>query len=162
MAAKLPVRRCALTAPFHPCHARLHAVRRFLSVALSLGLPPAAVSSYRSLVKPGLSSPQGLPPRSAAVWFTRSISIAGGGGGGQAFSAGCAAKKIDILLKKPLIIWAFCIIIKNRDRENNQHKPCGGMGAGCLVSQWKCCFGLFLGFYEHFRKQGGGGMWPSR
>ncbi len=48
--------RCALTAPFHPC---CHARRRFgglLSVALSLGSPPAAVSRHRVSMEPGLSS----------------------------------------------------------------------------------------------------------
>lgn len=43
--------------------------RRFLSVALSLGSPPAAVSSYRSLEEPGLSS-EGFWP-SAAVCLAR-------------------------------------------------------------------------------------------
>jgi len=43
--------------------------RRFLSVALSLGSPPAAVSSYRSLEEPGLSSEglSGPPPPSVLL-----------------------------------------------------------------------------------------------
>ncbi len=58
--APLPERRCALTAPFHPClRARLAPARTggLFSVALSLGSPPPAVSRHRIPVEPGLSSP---------------------------------------------------------------------------------------------------------
>jgi hypothetical protein len=44
----LPGARCALAAPFHPCPRRLAAgAGGFLSVALSLGSPPPAVSRHR-------------------------------------------------------------------------------------------------------------------
>ena len=51
----LPGPRCALTAPFHPYPCR--GVGGLLSVALSLGSPPAAVSRHRISMEPGLSSP---------------------------------------------------------------------------------------------------------
>ena len=54
-----PRRRCALTAPFHPCHPRSRP-REFggmLSVALSLGSPPLAVSQHAALWSPD------FPPR---------------------------------------------------------------------------------------------------
>ena len=65
--ATSPPPRCALTAPFHPCchvsplragHASAGTVRfgGLLSVALSLGSPPAAVSRHRVSMEPGLSS----------------------------------------------------------------------------------------------------------
>ena len=49
-----PAARCALTAPFHPCPG----LRRggLLSVALSLGSPPAGVTRHRRSAEPGLSS----------------------------------------------------------------------------------------------------------
>ena len=50
----LPEARCALTAPFHPYPRQ--AAGGLFSVALSLGLPPAAVSRHRVLLEPGLSS----------------------------------------------------------------------------------------------------------
>ena len=50
----LPAARCALTAPFHPYPSRR--TGGLFSVALSLGLPPAAVSRHRVFVEPGLSS----------------------------------------------------------------------------------------------------------
>src|SRR5690348_1669108 len=62
----LPGPRCALTAPFHPCHAGHGGL---LSVALSLGSPPPAVSRHRISMEPGLSSPQGYP-RGAATRST--------------------------------------------------------------------------------------------
>jgi len=60
--------RCAFTTPFHPCcHGPSSGeVGRFgglLSVALSLGSPPAAVSRHRVSMEPGLSS-TGLRPQS--------------------------------------------------------------------------------------------------
>ncbi len=45
--------RCALTPPFHPCHGNRGGL---LSVALSLGSPPPAVSRHRVSMEPGLSS----------------------------------------------------------------------------------------------------------
>ena len=56
----LPVPRCALTAPFHPCR-RPKPVGGLLSVALSLGSPPPGVTRHRVSVEPGLSSPRGFP-----------------------------------------------------------------------------------------------------
>jgi len=52
----LPQARCALTAPFHPCHRGLPRSGGLFSVALSLGSPPAAVSRHRVIKEPGLSS----------------------------------------------------------------------------------------------------------
>ena len=71
----LPSARCALTAPFHPYSAPSFRITTQLtlaglprrsciaakagglfSVALSLGLPPAAVNRHRSFKEPGLSS----------------------------------------------------------------------------------------------------------
>jgi hypothetical protein len=52
----LPEARCALTAPFHPCHCGLPRTGGLISVALSLGSPPAAVSRHRQSLEPGLSS----------------------------------------------------------------------------------------------------------
>ncbi|CDX20409.1 hypothetical protein MPLA_1190089 [Mesorhizobium sp. ORS 3359] len=51
----LPVARWALTPPFHPCRGRSRG--GLLSVALSLGSPPPAVSRHRVSMEPGLSSP---------------------------------------------------------------------------------------------------------
>src|SRR5512142_1876272 len=51
----LPETRCALTAPFQPCRG-FRPVGGFISVALSLGLPPADVIRHRVSVEPGLSS----------------------------------------------------------------------------------------------------------
>lgn len=63
MAAQSPARRCALTAPFHP----YLQCRRYISVALSLGSPPAAVSRYSCPVEPGLSSDRRFRALPAAV-----------------------------------------------------------------------------------------------
>lgn len=55
----LPEARCALTAPFQPYRPRSPkglADWRYVSVALSLGLPPADVIRHRASVEPGLSS----------------------------------------------------------------------------------------------------------
>ena len=55
----LPAARCALTAPFHPCRPlrpKAPWARRYVSVALSLGLPPPGVTRHRACVEPGLSS----------------------------------------------------------------------------------------------------------
>ena len=62
----LPVARWALTPPFHPCPENGSAERRggLLSVALSLGSPPAAVSRHRRSLEPGLSSTGRVWPRS--------------------------------------------------------------------------------------------------
>ena len=56
----LPVPRCALTAPFHPC-CLLRGSGSF-SVALSLGLPPPDVIRHRMSMEPGLSSPKAFRP----------------------------------------------------------------------------------------------------
>ena len=53
----LPIARCALTAPFHPYLSWPKPEGGLLSVALSLGSPPAAVSRHRVSMEPGLSSP---------------------------------------------------------------------------------------------------------
>ena len=50
-----PVARWALTPPFHPCPGKCRG--GLLSVALSLGSPPPAVSRHRVSMEPGLSSP---------------------------------------------------------------------------------------------------------
>ncbi len=50
----LPSARWALTPPFHPCRENRGGL---LSVALSLGSPPPAVSRHRVSMEPGLSSP---------------------------------------------------------------------------------------------------------
>src|SRR4051812_44323597 len=58
----LPEARCALTAPFRPCpRGHWPCAGGLLSVALSLGSPPPAVSRHRIPVEPGLSS--ALPQR---------------------------------------------------------------------------------------------------
>jgi len=51
----LPEARCALAAPFHP-YLPANRVGGLLSVALSLGLPPAGVTRHRCSAEPGLSS----------------------------------------------------------------------------------------------------------
>ena len=48
-------------------------IGRLLSVALSLGSPPAAVSRYSCSVEPGLSSGKAFRRLSAAVQLTRII-----------------------------------------------------------------------------------------
>ena len=57
----LPAARCALTAPFHLRRAETRC--DLLSVALSLGSPPPAVTRHRRSVEPGLSSPRLREPR---------------------------------------------------------------------------------------------------
>jgi hypothetical protein len=53
----LPLARCALTAPFHPYpQGQRPNAGGMVSVALSLGSPPPAVSRHRVPVEPGLSS----------------------------------------------------------------------------------------------------------
>src|SRR6202167_832343 len=54
----LPLARCALTAPFHPCRGK-NATHRggLFSVALSLGSHPPDVIRHRLSMEPGLSSP---------------------------------------------------------------------------------------------------------
>src|SRR5208283_1373072 len=66
----LPERRCALTSPFHPYPGRTR--RRYVSVALSLGSPPPAVSRHRISVEPGLSS-RGFPPAAVQPSGTPSL-----------------------------------------------------------------------------------------
>ena len=72
----LPVARWALTPPFHPspasksaplslhvrCRGPIYRRGGLLSVALSLGLPPPAVSRRRVSLEPGLSSPAAFRP----------------------------------------------------------------------------------------------------
>ena len=53
----------SLTPPFHP----YLQCRRYLSVALVLGSPPAGVTRYPCPAKPGLSSPAAFRPAAAAV-----------------------------------------------------------------------------------------------
>ena len=84
----LPGARCALAAPFHPCHRPgLRAGSGGLfSVALSLGSPPPAINRHRISVEPGLSSvafarDSGCP----AVWRAQT---GRGGAGGQQGSEG--------------------------------------------------------------------------
>src|SRR6185295_19795276 len=59
-----PEARCALTAPFHPCRCGLPRAGGLFSVALSLGLPPAAVSRHRQSLLPGPSTTARLWPQS--------------------------------------------------------------------------------------------------
>src|SRR5471030_2056190 len=61
MPLRLPVARCALAAPFHPCLflaplAGRSDIGGLLSVALSLGSPPPGVTRHRRSAEPGLSS----------------------------------------------------------------------------------------------------------
>ena len=65
MPVPLPVPRCALTAPFHPCLLRREGGS--FSVALSLGLPPPEVIRHRMSMEPGLSSPLGLSALAGAA-----------------------------------------------------------------------------------------------
>ena len=71
----LPPTRCALTAPFHPCLIRTQG--GLLSVALSLGSPPPAVSRHRVSMEPGLSSPRRVSPLPEGdhptVWTTCTV-----------------------------------------------------------------------------------------
>ena len=63
--AMSPRRRCALTAPFHPCHPRGFP-REFggvFSVALSLGSPPLAVNQHAALWSPDFPPRPKTPPR---------------------------------------------------------------------------------------------------
>ena len=59
----------ALTPPFHPCQGHIADVpfRRYISVALVLGSPPAGVTRYPYPVEPGLSSSGTFRYPSAAV-----------------------------------------------------------------------------------------------
>ncbi len=76
-----PVTGWALTPPFHPyltpqnqygfAGARYRAARRYLSVALVLGSPPAGVTRYPCPAEPGLSSDRSFRLRPAAVCLTR-------------------------------------------------------------------------------------------
>ncbi len=64
---------CALTAPFHPyCVHPKELTKRYLSVALVLGSPPAGVTRYPCPAKPGLSS------RSAFRHFPAAVQPGGG------------------------------------------------------------------------------------
>ena len=74
----LPQARCALTAPFHPCLCGLPRAGGLLSVALSLGSPPAAVSRHRRSLEPGLSSTGRVWPQSLIARQRPSGQLAGG------------------------------------------------------------------------------------
>jgi hypothetical protein len=80
-----PEARCALTAPFHPCPCGLPRAGGLFSVALSLGLPPAAVSRHRQSLEPGLSSTARLWPQSRFARQRPSGRLTGGirGGAGR-------------------------------------------------------------------------------
>ena len=59
-----PGRRCALTAPFHPCRPGFPGLGGVFSVALSLGSPPLAVSQHTALgVRTFLPGPDDEPRR---------------------------------------------------------------------------------------------------
>src|SRR5438552_17346840 len=62
-----PGPRCALTAPFQPCLVRRRTIGGLISVALSLGSPPADVVRHRVSVEPGLSSRLGPFKQSRAA-----------------------------------------------------------------------------------------------
>ena len=69
-AGLLPGSRCALTAPFHPCHASRRTVRRYLSVALSVGSRRPGVTWHRALWSPDFPrhpAPRRVPD-DATVW----------------------------------------------------------------------------------------------
>ena len=70
MPSPLPGPRWALTPPFHPClwlrALRAEAAGGLLSVALSLGSPPAGVTRRLVAVEPGLSSPASCEARATA------------------------------------------------------------------------------------------------
>jgi hypothetical protein len=80
-----PEARCALTAPFHPCPCGLPRAGGLISVALSLGSPPAAVSRHRQSLEPGLSSTARLWPQSRFARQRPSGRLTGGirGGAGR-------------------------------------------------------------------------------
>jgi hypothetical protein len=81
----LPAARCALTAPFHPCRARLApGAGGLFSVALSLGSPPAAVSRHRQSLEPGLSSTARFWPQSLIARQRPSSRLAGTNKGAKA------------------------------------------------------------------------------
>ena len=67
-AGLLPDSRCALTAPFHPCHAFRRTVRRYLSVALSVGSRRPGVTWHRALWSPDF--PRHSRRSDATVWPT--------------------------------------------------------------------------------------------
>ena len=67
-AGLLPGSRCALTAPFHPCHAFRRTVRRYLSVALSVGSRRPGVTWHRALWSPDF--PRHSRRSDATVWPT--------------------------------------------------------------------------------------------
>ena len=52
--------------------------RRYISVALSLGSPPAAVSRYPCPLELGLSSDEGFPPSPATIQPAHTVSIVAG------------------------------------------------------------------------------------
>ena len=60
--------------------ALLREMRRYLSVALVLGSPPAGVTRYPCPVKPGLSSRTGFRPVPAAARLTREVYFTWPGG----------------------------------------------------------------------------------
>ena len=67
-AGLLPGSRCALTAPFHPCHASRRIVRRYLSVALSVGSRRPGITWHRALWSPDFPR-HPRPPK--WTWMTR-------------------------------------------------------------------------------------------
>ncbi len=67
-AGLLPDSRCALTAPFHPYHASRRTVRRYLSVALSVGLRRPGVTWHLALWSPDF--PRHPRKDDATVWPT--------------------------------------------------------------------------------------------
>src|SRR5262249_536870 len=85
-----------LTAPFHPYLCGRSRRGGLLSVALSLGSPPAAVSRHRVSMEPGLSSPGRAygpqSPRSGsgrpADWYRRDKGQSRGGGKARGVNGG--------------------------------------------------------------------------
>lgn len=71
---RCPRARCALTTPFHPCHAHLAMpFGGLFSVALSVGLRRLAVSQHRCPMESGLSSPLRARPSSLPNIHAHSI-----------------------------------------------------------------------------------------
>ena len=99
MPRRLPGARCALTAPFHPCHARLSApFGGLFSVALSRGSPRPVVNRHPALWcsdfprrPPLLQDRRVRPSGSGAVRVTRGMG--GGNGTASASESGRAAPR---------------------------------------------------------------------
>src|SRR3954466_12368276 len=80
-AAVSPRRRCALTAPFHPCLCETHVKprhRRCVSVALSRGFPRVGVTPPLALLCPDF--PRRVVSPAAAAWLARPAYRSGGRG----------------------------------------------------------------------------------